>query len=397
MAKSKKTQLTGEPKKAKDQHLQSREDRQGPEKVMRRSEKYVRMIDHSPDIVYVLDHDGRFIFLGGATKSLTGYSPEELIGKHFTSLIWPEDLEKARWHFNERRTGKRATKGYQVRLARKKGTCRDFDIRCLPVRIDAFGMWDNLVPAEDKKFYGTYGVARDITSRVRREEHLKGLYKRLSAEHGQRKELSKLIISLLDEERDKIAAALHDEIAQALAALKIELENMRSKAGARLPESLEAAEQKLVQVLGDIRRVIYGLKPVTLDTLGLIPSLRALFEETENRYGISIHFFSSDVPQRLDRAKELAFFRIAQEALANVVSHARASEVHVNLVRRDETLSLSVEDNGVGFSVKAKKGAKPQAALGLLIMEERATQLGGAFTIDSSKGRGTRLVAEIRL
>jgi hypothetical protein len=87
MAKSKKTQLTGEPKKAKDQHLQSREDRQGPEKVMRRSEKYVRMIDHSPDIVYVLDHEGHFIFLGGATKQETWGHPLKGGSREKTPLL----------------------------------------------------------------------------------------------------------------------------------------------------------------------------------------------------------------------------------------------------------------------------------------------------------------------
>ncbi|MEJ2725913.1 MAG: sensor histidine kinase [Deltaproteobacteria bacterium] len=173
---------------------------------------------------------------------------------------------------------------------------------------------------------------------------------------------------------------------------------MRNKATTEVSESsFGAAEKKLAQVLGDLRHVIYGLKPVTLDSMGLIPSLRAFFEEIENHYGIRIQFFTSKLPQRLDPAKELAIFRIAQEALANVVKHAGASEVHVNLARRDKTLSLSVEDNGAGFNVKAKKRAKTQAPFGLLIMEERITQLDGVLTIDSSKGHGTHLLAEIPL
>jgi PAS domain S-box-containing protein len=386
------------PKKEKARLSQSGEERQRLEKAVRQSEKYVRIVNNSPDIIYVLDHEGRFIFLGGAMKSLTGYSPEELIGKHFTSLVWPDDVDKAKCHFNERRTGRRATRGHQIRLATSKGKKRDFDVRSLPVRLDAFGMWDNAVSSENKKFYGTYGVARDITARVQREENLKALYKRLSTEHGQRRALSKLVLDLLEEERDKIAVALHDEVAQTLAALKIDLENMRNKATTEVSEpSFEAAEKKLAQVLGGLRRVIYGLKPVTLDSMGLIPSLRTFFEETENDYGIRIQFFTSKLPQRLDPAKELAIFRVAQEALTNVVRHAGASEVHVNLTRRDKTLSFSVEDNGTGFNVKAKKRAKTQAPLGLLIMEERIAQLGGVFTIDSSKGHGTHLLAEIPL
>jgi PAS domain S-box-containing protein len=358
------------------------------------------MENESPDIIYVLDHESRFIFLGGATKRLLGYPAEELISKHFTSLVWPEDVEKAKWHFNERRTGRRATRGWQVRLATKKGKKRDFDIRYVTVRLDAFGMWDNPVSAEDKKFCGTYGVARDTTSRVRREDSLKALHKRLSAELGRKKALSKLIIDLLEEEREKIAAALHDDIGQTLVSLKIDLENLRSKLNTTAPvlqPSFKAAEEKLAQGLRDLRQVTHGLKPFTLKAMGLIPSLRALFEETENRHGIRIHFFASKVPQRFDAPKELTLYRIVQEALTNVVRHAKASEVHISLTKKGDTISLSVEDNGVGFDVEAKKRTKARATLGLLLMEESTTQLGGIFAIDSSRGRGTHLSAEIPL
>jgi PAS domain S-box-containing protein len=370
------------------------EERKNLESALRESRKYVRMIQESPDIVYVLDSEGRFIFLEGPIERLTGYGAEDLMGKHFTAIIWPEDLDKARWRFNERRTGSRATKGYEVRLLTKKRRRRHFDVRYRAVELDAFGMWDKCVSAGDKAFRGTYGVARDITARVRLEGKARFLYDQLSREHGQRKVLSKLIIDMLEAERQKLAGELHDQIGQTLASLRMDLELLRDEMGeaSATPQTrMKSAEEKAVQAIQRLRSIASGLKPVMLESMGLIASLDALCVETEEQKGIKVHFFSSGIPKVLDRAKELALFRIAQEALANVVKHARATEIHVNLIHKEGAISLSVEDDGEGFEMAGQR----RSTLGLLLMEERAIHLGGKFSIESTKGRGTYVEAEI--
>jgi PAS domain S-box-containing protein len=363
---------------------------------MDESEKYRLMIIRSPDIVYVLDPDGRFIFAGGALEPLTGYTPEELLGKHFTSFIWPDDIEEAGRHFHERRTGSRATRAHQVRLLTKKGKKRDFDLRYRTMELDAFGMWDNSPTAKDKKFCGTYGVARDITSRVRVEESLKSLYEETSLQLDERKAMSGMLIHLLETEKERIAEELHDHIGQALVSLKMGLEAMSGEENAtvhKLKEGIKSAEEKAAQIMKDLRSTTYGLKPVGLDISGLIRSLNSLFEEVRLSSGPTIRFFTHDVPEHFDSTKAIALFRIAQEAILNVIKHAHASEVHVNLVGKVGFLSLSVEDDGIGFDVQAT----PESALGLLLMQERATQFGGLFTIDSSLNRGTHILVEIPL
>jgi PAS domain S-box-containing protein len=380
--------------KAQEELRQAVEERENLEDALRASRKYARMIRESPDIVYVLDSEGRFIFLEGSLERLTGYSPDELMGKHFTTIIWPEDLDKARWRFNERRTGSRATKGYEVRLVTKKGKRRNFDVRYRAVELDAFGMWDKSVSAGDKSFRGTYGVARDITARVLLEDKTRSLYERLSREHGQRKVLSKLIIDLLEAERNKLAGELHDHVGQTLASLRMDLEFLRDEMGAdpAIPRArMKSAEEKAIRAIQHLRSIASGLKPVMLDTVGLVASLNALCTEIEGQKGIKVHFFSSNIPEIIDRAKELALFRIAQEALANVVKHARAVEVHVNLLYKEGAISLSVEDDGLGFDMEAKR----RDTLGLLLMEERAIHFSGKFSIESKKGRGTYVEAEV--
>jgi len=382
--------------KAHEELHKAVEERKNVERLLRESRKYVLMIQKSPDIVYVLDSEGRFIFLEGPLEQLTGYSAEDLMGKHFATIIWPEDLEKARWRFNERRTGSRATKGYEVRLMTKNGRRRHFDVRYRAVELDAFGMWDNAVSAGDKAFRGTYGVARDVTSSARFGDKTRFLYEQLSRDHGQRKVLSKLIIDLLETERNKIAGELHDHIGQTLVSLRMDMELLRDEMGAdpsTLQDRMKSAEEKAVQAIQDLRSIASGLMPVMLDTMGLVASLDALCAETEGQKGIKVHFFSSGIPEDLDRATKLALFRIAQEALANVVRHARAMEVHANLLYKRGAITLSVEDDGEGFDV----GAQRRSTLGLPLMEERTIHLGGKLSIESTKGRGTYVEAEIPL
>ncbi|NIA29733.1 MAG: PAS domain-containing protein, partial [Actinobacteria bacterium] len=121
---------------------------------------------------YILDSEGCFSFVGGAVERLLGFTKEELIGTHFTSIFQPEDVNKAKFRFNERRTGERSTKGFETRLITKEGKKADFEIDCLQIELHAFGIYDESIYGKDKKYLGTYGVARDITSHKQMEDEL---------------------------------------------------------------------------------------------------------------------------------------------------------------------------------------------------------------------------------
>jgi len=135
--------------------------------------KYSILLENLLDIIYILDPEGHFRFVEGNVGSLLGFTPAELTGKHFTSIICPEDVRKAQWRFNERRTGNRSTKRFGLRLAINGGKSRHFDTQYLPVEINCFGVYDKPVSAKDKKFLGTYGVAKDITRQKQSEENLR--------------------------------------------------------------------------------------------------------------------------------------------------------------------------------------------------------------------------------
>jgi signal transduction histidine kinase len=161
---------------------------------------------------------------------------------------------------------------------------------------------------------------------------------------------------------------------------------------------IKAAEEKAIQAIKEIKNISHGLMPGILDSLGLLPSLRELFNEVQEHRSIKINFFNQNVPKRFDQTKELAIYRIVQEALTNIVKHAKAKNVFVNLLNKGNAISLSVEDDGIGFDQEeAMDISKGKGSLGLIIMRERVIQLDGEFTIESQIDKGTHVVAEIPL
>ncbi|MEW8029526.1 MAG: EAL domain-containing protein [Candidatus Thiodiazotropha sp.] len=131
------------------------------------------IVNNSPDMIYLLDHEGRFAFINERVKSLLGYDQKEIIGEHFSKLIHTEDIERAQFTFNERRAGERATRSAELKLSSKNNNgSRFFDSGTVPVELSSIGIYTTNND-KTKSFIGTYGVARDISERKQAEELIK--------------------------------------------------------------------------------------------------------------------------------------------------------------------------------------------------------------------------------
>ncbi len=264
--------------------------------------------------------------------------------------------------------------------------------------IEDKGITPDFMPEEKHMISAVGEHLGKIFERRRLYETLEHTNSRLLTEHSQRKELSKQLIDLLEKDRQHTAMELHDQIGQTLASLKMCLENALEKLDnpAALKSEISIATSKAVQAIRELKQVSHGLRPVMLDTLGLIPALRNLFADIRQQSDIEISFFCINIPERFEKDREIAVYRIIQEALNNAVKYARTKKVFVNLVRKDMMLSVSIEDDGIGFDPdRIMKGWPLGKHLGLAIMRERAIQMGGEFSIESREGSGTHVLAEI--
>jgi signal transduction histidine kinase len=208
--------------------------------------------------------------------------------------------------------------------------------------------------------------------------------------------VSHRLVEVQETERRNIARELHDEIGQSLTVaemnLQAALQQTPGKAGLtrRLEDSIQAVERVLEQV----QDLSLNLRPSMLDDLGLEPALRWYTNRQASLAGLSVNFKADPLEYRIDPVIETECFRVGQEALTNVVRHARASELWVELRKRNGQLQLSVRDNGVGFDVaNVRDKAVRGASLGLLSMEERASLAGGGLEFHSSPGQGTEVRA----
>jgi signal transduction histidine kinase len=209
-------------------------------------------------------------------------------------------------------------------------------------------------------------------------------------------ELSAKLVTAQEQERRHIARELHDEIGQALTAIKVELAfAQRSIEGTQGPTTvLQAARNITDGALHQVRDLSYLLHPAALDEFGLVSAVEEHIKTFSRRHGIAVELSHSSMGSRLAPETEAAAYRIIQEALNNVAKHANATDAKVYVARQPDALRIVVEDNGIGFDAAAPR-SPDRRGLGLIGMRERASHLNGTVVIESARGRGTRIVVEL--
>jgi signal transduction histidine kinase len=225
-------------------------------------------------------------------------------------------------------------------------------------------------------------IVRDVTERVRADADLR-------RSRDELRELAAAAISVREQEKSRVARELHDELAQALTALKMDVNWLKERLpaeAATLAPKLESMQTMLDTTVKATRRISSDLRPLMLDDLGLIPAAEWLVNNFTQRHGIECEFTADPPDLELQDPHATAIFRILQESLTNVARHARASRVNITLDNADGEITLRVRDDGCGFAVSDPR--KPNS-YGLVGLRERAYLLDGNITLDTAPGKGT--------
>jgi PAS domain S-box-containing protein len=342
-------------------------ERKQAEAALRESEeRYRELFENAKDAIYVHDLEGTYVKVNRAAEKLSGYRREEIVGHNFTEFMAPEYVKYVRSSFFEKIARKGETT-YEIEVIAKDG-------RRVPVEVSSRAIY------EGGKLVGVQGMVRDISERKLAQDALQMF--------------SRQLIEAQEDERRRIARELHDQVGQILTAVKMNLHTVQhfsltAEAGSYLKDNVEAVDEALRLV----RDLSIDLRPPVLDDLGLATALRWYVDRYTKRTGldVSVRIRLPDPNERFSRELETACFRIAQEALTNIVRHAKASQVLLQLTRDKDHLRLLIKDDGTGFNLARLQ--KRVATLGLVSMQERAHFAGGTLEIDSAHSKGT----EIRL
>ncbi|HTG43409.1 MAG TPA: histidine kinase, partial [Verrucomicrobiae bacterium] len=222
------------------------------------------------------------------------------------------------------------------------------------------------------------GMAVDITDQKRAEEALH--------------RLPQSILEAQEKERRRVARELHDGVNQAIASAKFRIQTAEKqilRGDPKWQETCSKSKEMLDSVLQQVRQLSHNLRPGELDDLGLVPAARTAIREFEARTGISVQLIDSGLQQRLSPALELTFYRVTQEALTNVEKHSGATSVEIHLENDGSYVTLEISDNGGGLRPSPPGDAR--TGLGLLHMRERASLVGGTFTLGKTTIGGARL------
>jgi len=344
-------------------------------------ETFRLLVDSVKDYaIFLLDPDGRVATWNQGAERIKGYKASEIIGQHF-SRFYPKEAQESKWPERE------------LEIAAKEGRFADEGLR---VRKDGSTFWANVVitALRDKEgeLQGFSKVTRDLTERRALEERGRQLNKELRARvaeltESQRLvelrtfELQKLSAELLrvqDEERRRMARALHDDLGQELTALKIELD-VQNRAKETEARTLVHAIALTDSALNKVRNLSYLLHPPLLDESGLLPALHWYFEGLKTRAPLKLSFdYKPLLFPRLPRELEVVIFRVIQESLTNIFRHAESEDARIEMVQESAHVKVRIRDFGKGISNQATMG---KSGVGISGMRERVMQLHGDFII----------------
>jgi PAS domain S-box-containing protein len=235
---------------------------------------------------------------------------------------------------------------------------------------------------------GHFGIQRDITDRTVAAAELEQSRAELRA-------LAARIQATREEERTRIAREIHDELGQALTALKLDLawleKEGRGTSSGKFKVNEVSITARIDETMEIVRRIASELRPSVLDQLGLEAAIEWLVQESARRTGIEITLRAEEFPALSDQVASHAF-RILQEALTNVTRHSQATRVDVTVRNLGTNLILGVEDNGIGMVPQSLSGVR---SLGMVGMRERAVACGGSLMVRGQPGHGTAIVVTI--
>ncbi|HBV98149.1 MAG: histidine kinase [Peptococcaceae bacterium BICA1-7] len=229
--------------------------------------------------------------------------------------------------------------------------------------------------------------------------NLKDFYQKIG-EMQQVQQLGISIIKAQEEERHRVARDIHDGPAQLLANIVMRAEfclKLMDIDRTKVKEELHALQHMVRQSLQDVRKIIFDLRPMVLDDLGLVPAIKRYIEDYQGQYGLAVELVVIGTPRRFSIAIEVAVFRIMQECLNNIRKHAQATMVAIKVEFLDNKINAVVKDNGVGFNPDSMIKTGKKECFGILGMRERAQILNGEINLISAPGQGTTISVSVPL
>jgi PAS domain S-box-containing protein len=343
--------------------------------ALRETEKRFRKIfEEAAHGMSLVDMEGHIQDVNPALLKMLGFNKNELVGKSFKALLFPEDAMRNGRLFQELCAGKSDSYSRECRYRHK----------------DNRVVWGQVTVSLLRTTGGApqYAVAMvaDITHRKKAEEDIRTYQEQLQSLASE--------LSLTEErERHRLATDLHDHIGQALAVSKIKLGMLqKSAASPEQAKPLGEVRELIDQMIQDTRSLTFELSTPVLYELGFEAAVEWFAKHVRSQHGINVEVQQDMAPIPMDDEIKVLLFRSVRELMINIVKHAQARNARVTIRREDDGINIAVEDDGVGIkNVQRDPRLKSDSGFGLFSIRERLHYLGGQVQVESEHGRGTKI------
>ena len=327
----------------------------------------------TPDHILSVDERKIVRFIN---RDYAGMKPDQIVGTPALNWVTPDHRER----YDE-----------ALQVAFEKGEAQEFEMNGLgPDNTTATYRTRVRPVTENDKITSLLVVSQDITG----QQTAAPKVAKAKPAAARQQDFSRQLLTSQENELRSLSNLLHDEFGQSLSATKLTLQSLaqaekNAKNRKRIESSLESLENLIVKT----RKLSHDLRSPVLDDLGLFPALRGLVTAQADSTGIALDFQAEEI-ERLDGEIETTAFRVVEEALANVVQHAKAKAATVAMKKDGDQLKLTITDNGKGFDIKKARAGK---TFGLVGLEERVNLVGGTINVDSKPKKGTTIEVSLPL
>jgi PAS domain S-box-containing protein len=348
-------------------------------KYLLEEERILQISEHARQFYWEIDKEGEIVYISPVIESILKIKPLDVMGKiSFSELFQTE------------------TKNRQIQLSEKSGI-KEAEIE---LKVGNSKLWFafSSFPIFDKpgKYAGTRGISFDITQRKKAEIALLKNMKQIQQYQKKLKKLNIEITLIEERERRRIAENLHDSLGQtlSLAYLKLSaIDNQEFQSDTR--KKIDEIFNLLNKAINESRDLTYDLSPPMLYELGLIPTFKWRLEKIEHLHNIRTQLIEGKINLNLRNEIAIFIYRIVNELLQNVLKHAGATEIILEISQKNNKYFISVHDNGVGFNREKQKSEKNPEGFGLLSIKERLESFKGHLYLKSEPGTGTTAIIEI--
>ncbi len=355
------------------------------QKYLHNEERFLQISAHVLEFYWEIDTNGVFTYISPVIEKILNIKTESIIGeKTYIDFFELNKAKPSKNKIEESFHSRNSFKNYEIMLRNRKNEKIWFQVSGFPLN------------DKEKKFYGFRGVCYDITERKHAEIALRKNVQQIKKYQKKLKKLNSELTLAEERERRRIAENLHDSLGQTLSLAYMQLSSITDmEFSEHVGKVINLTSELLNKAISESRTLTYDLSPPILYEFGLLATLKWKLEQIEKKHGYKTILSGESHKIEIQKEFSIFLFRIINELIANIIKHAHASQIEINIQKGKKYYYFTVEDNGTGMKKNTEKKDLSRGGFGLLSIAERLDTIKGQFKLESNEGKGTKAIVAI--